>query len=294
MKKRFMMYAQDFEDWILFCALQGVDNGFYVDVGANDPWFLSVTKAFYERGWSGINIEPLEDKYQELCGDRQRDINLNIGAGGENGELEFLIAGMATTCDIHTAQKMEEQGATKKKIIPVRRLSDILAEHIKDENQIIHFCKIDVEGFEHSVLEGMDFSRFRPWIIVMEATLPGTGIPCHDKWEELLLDNEYEFSYARGVNRYYIDNKLDDAIKGNIKRGFSNVDMLLLEYHVMQIGYDRDVVKIIIYFYRWKYWGYKIVSLICPVKSFRDKLILKTQKYNGKINKAKSWLLDGS
>jgi len=78
-EKKFVMYSQDFEDWILFCALHDVENGFYVDVGANDPWALSVTKAFYERGWHGINIEPLRDKYDELCLDRPRDINLNLG-----------------------------------------------------------------------------------------------------------------------------------------------------------------------------------------------------------------------
>lgn len=34
-----------------------ISKGFYIDIGTNDPYFFSVTKAFYKIGWSGINIE---------------------------------------------------------------------------------------------------------------------------------------------------------------------------------------------------------------------------------------------
>jgi hypothetical protein len=27
--KKLLMYSQDFEDFILFCALEGIENGFY-------------------------------------------------------------------------------------------------------------------------------------------------------------------------------------------------------------------------------------------------------------------------
>ena len=55
----FTSYSQFYEDLILFCIFYEVKNGFYIDVGANDPNIISVTKAFYLRGWYGINIEPL-------------------------------------------------------------------------------------------------------------------------------------------------------------------------------------------------------------------------------------------
>lgn len=38
----------------------------------------------------------------------------------------------------------------------------------------------------------------------MEATLPGTSIPCHDKWEDLLLENDYIFAFDFAINRYYV------------------------------------------------------------------------------------------
>ena len=53
-----LSYAQFLEDIQLYRALKEIKNGFYIDVGANHPLDHSVTKLFYEKGWSGINIEP--------------------------------------------------------------------------------------------------------------------------------------------------------------------------------------------------------------------------------------------
>jgi len=53
----FLSHAQNFEDLMLWRALSGVLRGFYIDVGAGDPDSHTVTRAFYERGWAGVNIE---------------------------------------------------------------------------------------------------------------------------------------------------------------------------------------------------------------------------------------------
>ena len=57
----FISYAQNFEDVMLRRVFAELDTGFYIDVGANDPSADSVTKAFYDAGWHGINIEPLRN-----------------------------------------------------------------------------------------------------------------------------------------------------------------------------------------------------------------------------------------
>jgi len=74
----FVSYSQDFEDFIIYYIFFDLQKGFYIDVGANDPNEFSVTKAFYDRGWYGINIEPLHEKYILLKKYRPRDINLQI------------------------------------------------------------------------------------------------------------------------------------------------------------------------------------------------------------------------
>ena len=54
----FVSYAQNREDVVLYRALGHISGGRYVEVGANDPIADSVTYAFYERGWSGIEALP--------------------------------------------------------------------------------------------------------------------------------------------------------------------------------------------------------------------------------------------
>lgn len=94
---KFESHAQFFEDLILYCALKDVENGFYIDVGANDPEFISVTKAFYDRGWHGINIEPLRAVCGKLAEQRPRDINLCIGLGKEHGKMDLYERGGGST-----------------------------------------------------------------------------------------------------------------------------------------------------------------------------------------------------
>ena len=76
----FISYAQNLEDVMLYRALKDVHKGFYIDVGAQDPVFDSVTNAFYERGWRGINIEPLQQWFDRLTAYRPDDINLQLAA----------------------------------------------------------------------------------------------------------------------------------------------------------------------------------------------------------------------
>ena len=93
--------------------------------------------------------------------------------------------------------------------IPVMTLAEICEQYLISPPPLhfynnIHFLKIDVEGWERQCLEGMNFNKFRPWIICMESTLPGTNIPCYDEWEDILLANNYILAGASGINRYYL------------------------------------------------------------------------------------------
>src|SRR5260370_30165694 len=75
-------YAQNFEDVSLNRVFAGRQDGFYIDVGAMDPIDGSVTKAFYDAGWRGINIEPDPRFHAKLVAERVRDVNLSDALGG--------------------------------------------------------------------------------------------------------------------------------------------------------------------------------------------------------------------
>ena len=50
---------------MLWRAFHDARPGFYVDVGAADPDADSVTRAFYDRGWRGIDVEPLPEAVED-------------------------------------------------------------------------------------------------------------------------------------------------------------------------------------------------------------------------------------
>jgi FkbM family methyltransferase len=84
---------------LLWRALKTIQKGFYVDVGANDPDIDSVTKAFYELGWNGINIEPVEQWFDKIVEKRSRDINLQLAVGDKKGKItiyEIPDTGLST------------------------------------------------------------------------------------------------------------------------------------------------------------------------------------------------------
>ncbi|MCL2020763.1 MAG: FkbM family methyltransferase [Betaproteobacteria bacterium] len=206
----FVSYAQNFEDVMLWRALREVGQGFYIDVGANDPCIDSVSKAFYERGWHGINIEPLPLLWADLERERPRDINLQCAVGEFCGEMDLWepeVRGWASVAPdvIAMHQKEGVDGVMQK--VPVRTLAEICRAHVQGE---AHFLKIDVEGHERSVIAGMDFTAIRPWIVVVEATLPNSTIENHQEWEPLLLANGYLHVYADGLNRFYLAQEKED------------------------------------------------------------------------------------
>jgi hypothetical protein len=78
-------YAKNREDILLWRALRDLPNGFYIDVGAEDPTQNSVTRAFYERGWNGINVESVSAHFDKLCNERPQDLTLQVAIGDRVG-----------------------------------------------------------------------------------------------------------------------------------------------------------------------------------------------------------------
>ncbi|MCC4633025.1 FkbM family methyltransferase [Xanthomonas dyei] len=200
----FISYAQNFEDVILRRAFSGVKSGVYVDVGAQHPIHDSVTRAFYERGWRGINIEPVDEWHALLAVDRPGDINLPVVVGASAGTVIFyrvLDTGLSTM-DAAMARDYAAQGAlVSETTVPMQTLTDIIEQ---TSLNTIHFLKIDVEGAEGEVLRGMDFSKIRPWVVVIESTLPNTQADVSHEWSHLVLDAGYDEVYFDGLNRFYL------------------------------------------------------------------------------------------
>lgn len=198
-------YAQNFEDVILWRVLGDIPGGFYVDVGAHDPIADSVSKAFYERGWRGVHIEPQDEFVQRLRQDRPEDQVLQAIVSDVPGQVTFYEVpdgkGLSTASSEIAATHARLRGyEVKETAVTAVTLDDVLK---LAANGIVHWLKIDVEGFEAQVLKGWH-SACRPWVLVIEATNPLEQTSSHEEWEPLILEKGYSVVYQDGLNRFYL------------------------------------------------------------------------------------------
>jgi hypothetical protein len=61
-----------------------------------------------------------------------------------------------------------------------------------------------VEGFEANLLASWGSSDKRPWVVVVESTVPMTCIGTQGRWEHLLTERGYAFAHFDGLNRFYV------------------------------------------------------------------------------------------
>lgn len=213
----FVTHAQNFEDLMLWRALGHVPQGFYIDVGAAHPERNSVTRAFYERGWSGVNIEPHPVSFQAFPDARERDINLPVALAETSGERRFHLISLSplSTLDSAIAHRHRLRGlAVTRHKVTVMTLAEVCRQHAPAD---IHFLKVDVEGAEGAVLQGGDFSKYRPWIVLAEATLPLTQQEAHHGWDPLMTNAGYRFVWFDGLNRFYLAEEHHAALAGHFR-----------------------------------------------------------------------------
>lgn len=195
-------YAQNGEDVILARALSHVDQGFYVDVGAFDPEIDSVSKIFYDQGWSGVNIEPHPDLIEEFKLKRNRDLNIACALGEYSGRAKLTVYPGTGWHTLYPSMVGINGDLVIEEIeVEVKTLTEVLQNVTFNE---IHWLKIDAEGAEFSIVKGIDFLNVRPWIIVIEATLPNTAIKAENLWTSQLLSSKYVFCFFDGLNEFWV------------------------------------------------------------------------------------------
>jgi FkbM family methyltransferase len=201
----FVSHSLNFEDVILHRLFSNVQVGFYVDVGAGHPCFENDTFALYQRGWLGINIEPNRRFHAALLQERPRDTNLAVAVSDRPGEITYYEVGRTglSTCDAEQARIYRDLGhSVVMRQVPVRTLSTILTQA---DVSHINILKVDVEGFEEKVLSGNDWARFRPDVVVVEATYPNTPIRRPTDIKSSMEQRGYRHIYFDGLNDFYVE-----------------------------------------------------------------------------------------
>jgi FkbM family methyltransferase len=212
---------------VLWRALSDVPHGRYVDVGANHPTDDSVSRAFYERGWQGIAIEPVHYYAQLFREQRPRDLVVEAAITDRPDGVVTLHevpgSGLSTLVDAYRDEHARAGRATQDLTVPTRRLDAVLEEAGWDELDI-HFVTIDTEGSEAEVLRSFDLRRWRPWVLVIEATVPNTCRPSHEAWESGVLDAGYELCLFDGLSRFYVSSERAAALGDRLRQPANVLD----------------------------------------------------------------------
>lgn len=215
-------YDQDLKE--IFNLYLNFENGFYVDIGANDGRASSNTYHLEKfLGWGGILIEPIMHVHFRSREIRNLERNTFhccalVDESFENKIVELSYSGLMTVASDNVSDFLSvewaELGApflgpgehVQKTWSEARTLKSVLIE--SSSPKIIDFLSVDVEGSEFSILKNFDFELYTFRYILIEAKLDS---PIH----KLLLNKGFMFIIQIHQNLFF-KNNIHEKVSGQI------------------------------------------------------------------------------
>jgi FkbM family methyltransferase len=168
-------YSQFGEDLVVRNHFLNFDNsiGLFIDVGAFHPFKLSNTMLLSKLGWRGINIDCDPDKIATFEKIRPDDQNICAAVAESSREMIWLQYPESTTDRLAELGENELLSACGEKPIKVTPVKVMTLTQILDQSKFrdkhFHYLNIDCEGHDMAVLKGLDFARYAPDLITVEA-----------------------------------------------------------------------------------------------------------------------------
>ena len=173
-------------------------DGFYVDVGANEPMIESQTYHLDKIGWSGLLLEPLPHYCNLLKQHRTGKVVQYACSSPENNNkvLKLIVAGGHSTLN----QNPIALGTKSNQTINVtcKTLDSILEENNVDVG--FDFISIDIEGHEMEMFKGFTLKKWNPKLVLLE-----DHVTNHKK-HNFMVQNGYQVLLRTGLNSWYVPN----------------------------------------------------------------------------------------
>lgn len=206
-------YSQSGEDAILayLFAVLGIPFAkcTYLDLGANRPKEMSNTYFFYEQGATGTLIEANPALIPALQKERSGDVILNRCIAPKSGDVipfhVMNVDGLSTPEDV-TELLANHPDLKLLETVNVETVSvnDLFAQM----HAVPVLVNIDIEGMEMEILRSIDFTKYRPLVLILEMIPYSKKLPVGQKNPEILafLQEKGYVEYAfTGINSIFID-----------------------------------------------------------------------------------------
>ena len=173
------------------------DSGFFVEVGANGPRFLSQTWHLEEKGWRGILVEPNPACALQLRLERQNATVFQVACSSpeKTGEALFHFSNSSGLSGLEKHVDDPNIVYDRSEKVKVMTLDAILESA---GNPRIDFLSIDVEGTELDVLTGFNLARHRPSLLLVEDKVNNLEKHSH------LTSQGYKLVRRTSLNNWYI------------------------------------------------------------------------------------------
>jgi FkbM family methyltransferase len=203
-KKHRECYSQCGEDLILNRIFRDKKDGFYVDVGANNPFEQSNTHFFYKLGWKGINIDALPNSMKIFDRVRSRDINLELPISDSEETLQYHIF----ETSFFNSFAPEPEVLKNEKLIEVKEVNSTSLAKVFDAyvgNRTIDFMTVDVEGWDLNVLRSNNWSKYRPSVLITEMLDMPAGIVGETEIARYMESIQYVFFCNTSTNALFLE-----------------------------------------------------------------------------------------
>ncbi len=203
-------YSQHGEDFVLDALFRNIATGFFVEVGCIDGKRFSNTLTFEKRGWTGLCVEAHAGYIELLHANRPRSIIEHCAVSNYDEDMAKFYANSRGS--LSTLDKSKEDEFAKKfgrffsgfqeQLVPKRTLNTLFSKH---NINIIDILSVDVEGHEVEVIQGIDFLKYQPQVLLVESD----SIKHEQMLSELLM--------AAGYNKYCRVKQNIFFVKGGFK-----------------------------------------------------------------------------
>jgi len=197
-------YSQNGEDFLISRLFEGQARGRFVEVGCIDGRRFANSLSLEEQGWEGLCIEAHPGYMDLLRANRpgSRVVHCAIG-DRDQAEVTFYAnrRGSLSTLKPEMEPHFREHYAPyfsgfEPCSVPLRTLSSVLDEYGVTDVDVL---SLDIEGAELDALRGIDFSRHRPRLLVVECLTPQEVLAV----EAILLPAGYMPGFRVSSNYFY-------------------------------------------------------------------------------------------